>query len=156
MLNRNFLDKFLPEEQKTIDLARQALGDEVSVERVLEELRKLQADDYLSNDPRPYPQRGYGRARFQWPNFRFEGFSFKPEDHYLTIQGWPLGTECWFVRYNFGYTFFVTANTQIFAVSRAIVLARLGFKLRSQFRNDILEFIAETLLQPGPVDFQAK
>ncbi len=58
MIDRYFLDKFLPQDQATLDLARQALGgEELTVERVLEEFRKLQADDYLSSDPRPQHDR---------------------------------------------------------------------------------------------------
>lgn len=37
-----------------------------------------------------------------------------------------------------------------FAVARAIVLAKLDLKLRSQFRHGFKDFVAETLLQSGP------
>jgi hypothetical protein len=156
MIDRYFLDKFLPQEERTLDLARQALGGEnVSVERVLEEFKKLQADDYLSSDPRPQHQRypNPGQTRYEWRNFRFEGFSFKPEDNYFTELGWPLGTECWYLRYSLGHRVIATGETQLFAVARSIVLAKLDFKLRSQFRYGFKDYVAETLLQSGPVTF---
>jgi hypothetical protein len=35
---------------------------------------------------------GYDRLGFQW-----SGPKFKPEHHYLTHEGYPLGTVCWYV-----------------------------------------------------------
>lgn len=34
---------------------------------------------------------GYRFTRFEWV------LKFKPENHYLTSDGYPLGTTCWFV-----------------------------------------------------------
>lgn len=150
MIDRYFLDKFLPQDEDTLDLARLALGGaDLSVEKVLEEFRRMQSDDYLKFDPRTDDQRNHasGYPRFEWWNFRFVCFSFKPEDQYFTELGWPMGTECWFVHYTMGRRIIATGDTQLFAVARAIILAKLHFRLRGQFRHDFEEFIAETMLQ---------
>jgi hypothetical protein len=38
-------------------------------------------------------QQGDNRIGFEW-----DGPLWKPENRYLTNEGWPLGTTCWFVR----------------------------------------------------------
>lgn len=156
MIDRHFLDKFLPQDQATLDLACQALGgEEVTVERVLEEFRKLQADDYLSSDPRPqhdrYPK--FGHPRFEWFNLRFDGYGFKSVESYYTELGWPLGTECWYLNFSIGQRVIVTGYTQQFTVARAIILVKLALKQRREFRQGLQDYVAETMLQSGPVAF---
>jgi hypothetical protein len=38
------------------------------------------------------------RQGYDHPGFSWEGPIFKPENRYLTQEGYPLGTTCWYVR----------------------------------------------------------
>jgi hypothetical protein len=38
------------------------------------------------------------RMGYDSPGFSWVGPLFKPEHHYLTEDGYPLGTTCWYVR----------------------------------------------------------
>jgi hypothetical protein len=58
---------------------------------------------------------GYDNIGFAW-----QGPLFKPEHHYLTREGYPLGTTCWFVRIECdGYIKNVCADTPALAICRA-------------------------------------
>jgi hypothetical protein len=58
---------------------------------------------------------GYDNIGFAW-----QGPLFKPEHHYLTREGYPLGTTCWFVRIEHdGYIKGVCADTPELAICRA-------------------------------------
>lgn len=41
---------------------------------------------------------GYGSLGYAW-----DGPLYKPKDRYLTAEGWPLGTVCWFVEVSSGH-----------------------------------------------------
>jgi hypothetical protein len=57
------------------------------------------APDFLADPARWWPLverfsrlQGYERLGYEW-----EGPCFKPEHRYLTAEGYPLGTVCWYV-----------------------------------------------------------
>lgn len=57
-------------------------------------------------------QQGYDRPRFAW-----DGPLFKPEQRYLTHEGYGLGTTCWYVAVEeAGERWCVAADTPMLAV----------------------------------------
>jgi hypothetical protein len=64
---------------------------------------------------------GYDNIGFNW-----QGPLFKPEHHYLTQEGYPLGTTCWFVHIEHdGYIKIVCADTPELAICRAALEVNL-------------------------------
>jgi hypothetical protein len=62
---------------------------------------------------------GYGDLHFLW-----EGPIFKPEDKYLTAEGYPLGTTCWYIRLeNAGRRHIICAPTAPHAICLAALRA---------------------------------
>ena len=62
---------------------------------------------------------GYNSSGFNWM-----GPLFKPEHHYLTQEGYPLGTTCWFVRLESdGYIQNICADTPEHAICLAALKA---------------------------------
>lgn len=57
------------------------------------------------------------------PGLVWEGPLFKPAHRYLTNEGWPLGTECWYVRLDVsGWHVMVCAETPALAICRAYLI----------------------------------
>ena len=50
------------------------------------------------------------------------GLEYKDEAHYLTAEGWPLGTRCWYFCIDCGYRLFTCAETPELATMRAIIV----------------------------------
>lgn len=74
---------------------------------VLKLIERLQEDPYGLKEPA-----GHG---FSWV-----GPIFKSKAHYLTNEGYPLGTECWYVVIEWdGYRHIVCADTPQMAICRA-------------------------------------
>ena len=62
---------------------------------------------------------GYNNLSFEW-----YGPCFKPEHHYLTAEGYPLGTTCWYVRIETrNYALMIPADTAALAVCRSALVA---------------------------------
>lgn len=70
----------------------------------------------------PIAEKCARRMGYKHSGYRWEGPLFKPEDHYLTTEGYPLGTEGWFVHLEAcGRILSVVADTPALAVCRAVV-----------------------------------
>ena len=64
------------------------------------------------------------KMSYEDPGFRWEGPLFKPEHNYLTAEGYPLGTTCWYVRLeNEGERHWVCAESPALAICRAALMA---------------------------------
>lgn len=64
------------------------------------------------------------RMGYNSPGFDWQGPIFKPEHHYLTREGYPLGTTCWFVRLEAdGYIQNICAETPEHAICLAALKA---------------------------------
>lgn len=69
-------------------------------------------------------ERQVARSGSSEPRFRWDGPLFKPEHAYLTAEGYPLGTTCWYVALEHaGYRYVVCAETPQDAVRRAAAIA---------------------------------
>jgi hypothetical protein len=65
-------------------------------------------------------ERMTARMGYDDPHFDWVGPLFKPEHRYLTEEGYPLGTTCWFVRVeDRGFIHHVCADTPELAICLA-------------------------------------
>ncbi len=58
------------------------------------------------------------------------GLSYKDSGSYLTAEGWPLGTKCWFMPVNCGWRIYCCGETPQLAVLRGIVIMTIAIEQR--------------------------
>ena len=139
MLDREFLDRVLPDVPGTWELVSKITGiDFVNryrsatawrVHDGLEWLAKLtEKDRHAITDVRPdwkvdntHPL--YDPGQWTWPIRLNGGLEYKSKSEYLTNIGWHLRETCWFVRLEAGSRYIIAAETQHLAVGRAIIVA---------------------------------
>lgn len=66
------------------------------------------------------------RTIYELGGLKWDGPRYKPSDHYLTHEGYPLGTTCWYVmieRWGRGGRHFICADTAPLAIGRAALAA---------------------------------
>lgn len=122
MLTRDFLDEFLPGDEITRRLAERITGLDLSTDLLPKGLVWLadfiEKDRFNSvGDRRPEWR---DRHRDTWWDISHRGLGYKTSTHYLTAEGWPMMTTCWYVCVECGFREFVAAETPELAVLRAI------------------------------------
>lgn len=78
----------------------------------------------------------------------FRGLDYKPRSNYMTLEGWPTGTTCWFITVEYGWREQVTAPTPQLAVFRAIVVMCAAFRVRKTApskRRDVIEIMKQIM-----------
>jgi len=79
------------------------------------------------------------------------GVDYKPRSNYLTLEGWPTGTTCWFVTVDYGWRENITAPGPLLAVLRAIIVlcavVRTS-KTAPSKRREVLE-VMKQIMQEG-------
>lgn len=58
------------------------------------------------------------------------GLEYKNSSEYLTGEGWPLGTKCWFVCVESGWRAFICGETPKLAALRGVIVMATAAKLR--------------------------
>lgn len=141
MITKELLDEVLPDTLETIKLAevysglllredygRMVIPDVVEV--ALKWMAKCTEDDRFW---------GYGDRKPAWKtnesaewlySIETGGLQYKPSSCYLTAEGWPTGTTCWYVCIESGWREYVGAETPRLAVIRALVVIGLAARLR--------------------------
>lgn len=70
-----------------------------------------------------------GRMGYANPGFGWTGPLYKPENQYLTNEGYPLGTTCWYVMViKDGERKFICADTAPMAICKAALWVVSGEK----------------------------
>lgn len=135
MLNREFYDEHLPEDADLVSIANMFLKDQ---ERPLIRTRFLLYDglkflsDFheedknwqLKKDQKPdWSKVGHPDYvhEHQW-SITIGGLHYKGSDYYLTNDGWPTGTICWYVPIESGSRFKAAGSTPAAALLRAVVV----------------------------------
>lgn len=129
-VTRDWLDKHLPAEH-VIELARAVAPDFWTMEtagggRLTAALLWLAAMHEADRFPWP-AWKEYDPATGVHPetawSIRIAGLAYKGEDQYLTLEGWPLGTRCWYVRVECGWREFIAAEDPLVAALRGVFYA---------------------------------
>jgi len=120
MITREFLDKTIPDTHRMWELASKITSVDLAngyrsavAWRVYAGLEWLAAATERAQH--------YDAVAATWP-IRAHGLLLKPSDMYLTAEGWPLGTTCWYVLVECGSRWYACAETQHLAVLRGVVL----------------------------------
>jgi len=125
MITREWLDRALPVGPETRLAAEAACG--VMFERdtlpiCLNWLAEAtEADRFPEPEWKQFdPERG---ARFEsaWP-VSMGGLQYKSAGEYLTAEGWPLRTRCWFIVVECGWREIVAAEAPEWAAMRAAIV----------------------------------
>ena len=150
MLDREFLDAHLPLEV-ALPLARKLTGLAFYPDREYRWLaRGLQwIQDFVENDRHWWAKEP---GRNPEPSFEFKweincsGLEYKSSGHYLTSEGWCLGTTCWFGRVEMGWRENVGATTPTLAMLRTMIvmcLAKESRKLPEAERPNMVDLIIQ-------------
>jgi hypothetical protein len=108
----------------------------------------------------PIIQRCAQKMGYSNPGFVWRGPNFKPDDQYLTSEGYPLGTIGWYVYLECcGQRAFIVADTPALAVCRAVVFLHDVFldaleaekypTIRNGIVKDLFEDIDKQVRQAG-------
>jgi hypothetical protein len=152
-LTRDVLDKVIPKsihlENRARKIVRIARNDRIPLEACLIWLADTIEHDRFSGfgNGKNLPDwvRGFSRTD-HWQDLQIEGLEYKPAHKYLTAQGWPTGTKCWFVRMECGWREFVAHETPLITALRAVVVAHCWMQWRRippEERPDFVKMIQE-------------
>lgn len=123
MITRGWLDKHLPDTEKLHALARVIVGSD-------DPLAQLEWLAQASDSRRYYTPAWQKEARANYDHALADqerwgldigGLEYKPESRYLTAEGWPLGTRCWYVLVEKGFREVIAGETPKLALSRGII-----------------------------------
>jgi len=92
--------------------------EEVFVKNTLEWLVNFQESDRFPSSPDWRKDFPLGSCY----SIRFSGIHFKGSLDYLTAEGWPSGTTCWWSRVEEGSHYIVTAETVELLLMRIVVV----------------------------------
>jgi hypothetical protein len=128
MITREWLDEHLPAD-RALDLAETAAPDFRTMlvgKGLSDALRWLAALHEADRVPRPKwkdydPEKGV-HPETAWP-IRIGGLGYKGNDSYLTAEGWPLGTTCWYVKVECGWREYIAAEEPEIAALRGVFYA---------------------------------
>jgi hypothetical protein len=131
MLTREILDEVLPDSDATWKLAEHLTGVELADRsKVLTRGLRWLAD-FVEGDRFPV-QPDWARERHAYPfPITMRGLEYKSASQYLTAEGWPLGTRCWYVCIDSEWHQFAAAETPEMAIVRAMIVMSL-LKLRRE------------------------
>lgn len=127
-LDKEFWDTHLPDSPETIRRAEALTGLDLSNDLLGVGLRWLAEQTEREWMPR------WGDEAPEWkrpgsPHFgdydnsiSASGLSYKQWSHYLTLEGYPTGTTCWYVRIDAGWRQMVCGETPELALIRALIV----------------------------------
>lgn len=136
MWDRDYLDKYIPNPEVASEIILKHYKGGPPADASLEDLCVLLAD--IVRDDRFSAMRG----KKDWTKQHYDGMGdwweihsisleYKSSGQYLTDEGWPLGTECWFVRICEGANHCICAETPLLAAWRGLVYCMIYKKWRS-------------------------
>lgn len=152
MITREGLDAALPDTPQVWKLASRLAfqGDKLDQANILPAGLRWLAE-FTEGDRFSHAPEGWDWGDTWW-NIEIDGLNYKSRSHYLTAEGWPLQTTCWYVRVECGWREFVAAEIPELAVVRALIVVALAAKRRlitSKDRLPILE-MAKVALSENP------
>jgi hypothetical protein len=124
MIDREFLDAAMPDNEATLRRAEALTGLDLStdiVERGLAWLAEFQEKDRFSGYRGERDGWSDENKHDMWWNIICASLFYKGKDSYLTAEGWPLGTRCWYVRIECGRRDFACGETMRLAVLRGLI-----------------------------------
>lgn len=147
-INKEFLDRVIPDNPHSTRVAAQVVGKRHFVDNIVCSglqwlINVTEHDEYRSEKPDWYGKPGMDYMRDWWP-ISVDGLNYKKDTEYLTLEGWPLGTRCWYVRIETGWNEFFAADTMECAIVRAIIYVDSYIewrKIKPKERPDIEEII---------------
>ena len=90
---------------------------------------------FSSSDPNAPSWRDVNDPEYaytDWWSYRITTcLNFKPTDNYMTLEGWPLGTECWYTTIELGWREHTCSETPEMAIYRALILTHAALKHRA-------------------------
>lgn len=137
---REFWEEHFPDEYKCMRLAERLIDRTIMQDPIKEGLAymiELQKADRFSgySGPDVPPWRDVNNpdhAHADWWHYRITTcLYFKPEDNYMTTEGWPLGTECWYTTIELGWRNHTCSNTPEMAIYRALILSHVALQHRA-------------------------
>lgn len=138
MITRDWLDRILPPCAQLRDAAARITGDSgCGLSDGLLWMAQATEKDFF---PRP-AWKADGLSEDAWP-VRFNGLQYKDRGQYLTNQGWPLSTTCWFVTLECGWRDQVCAEDPELAVVRAVFMMDVAIKWRDTSPKGRGDFLA--------------
>lgn len=154
MLTRELLDEILPDSElldaavsrclKECFKVEEASHSAASVVWILQLMAEALERDFASwNDKEEWHKPGDPEFSRDWPySISFRGLQYKSYSNYLTAEGWPTGTKCWYVTVEYGWREHVTALDPYTAVKRAVVVMCAAFrtkKTRPSSRRELVD-----------------
>lgn len=139
MITREWIDRVLPRGPALMEAASREIGSTLSDDILLGVgLRWLAEVTEQDRFPRPaWTSETFDTA---WP-ITANGLKYKSESQYLTAQGWPLGTRCWFVTIECGWREHVFAEDPETALLRAICVVGAARRWRDTNPKQRLPFL---------------
>jgi len=137
---REFWEEHFPDEYKCMRLAERLIDRTIMQDPIKEGLAymiALQKSDRFSGYSGPdVPSwrdvNNPDHAHADWWHYRITTcLHFKPEDNYMTTEGWPLGTECWYTTIELGWRNHTCSNTPEMAIYRALILSHVALQHRA-------------------------
>lgn len=141
MMYRDFWEAHFPDEYKCMRLAERLIDRTIMQDPIKEGLAYMigvqKSDRFSGFSDRPgtpswrqrnSPDYEYG----DWWEYRITTcLNFKPEDNYMTNEGYPLGTECWYSTIELGWRIHTVSQTPEMAIYRALILTHVALKHRA-------------------------
>lgn len=158
-LNKQFWDRHLPDSPETIRRAEALTGLDLSKDLLGVGLRWLADQTEIEAKPR------WGDDTPEWhkpggedvlgPDWSISasGLSYKPWSNYLTLEGYPTGTTCWYVRIDAGWREMVCGETPELALVRGLIVFATAQKQRPtapRKRRELHEELASPVAPPPP------
>lgn len=151
-MNREWLDEAMPI-HRLGSLASKEVGEELTPENCLGVCLRWLAQ-FVEGDrwPRPPwkefdPIRG---ARHETVySIRFLGLDYKDNMSYLTAEGWPMDTTCWYVTIEMGHRDLIIADEIEHAVMRAVIFAAYSKRFRDIAPEDRPKYGLKQLIEDG-------
>jgi hypothetical protein len=148
MLDKEYFDKWMPAGIALESIAARITGrrGDFDVLHALNWMAAFQESDRFSRWPDQ--MKPWDRPAGDWWNLSFRGLQYKGSESYLTAEGWPCGTMCWYVCVECGWREFVCAEGMSTAVARAVLLIEALRLWRPTDRKRSMEAYLEDLCSP--------
>lgn len=160
-MTREFWEQHFPDEYKCMRLAERLIDRTIMQDPIKEGLAYMigvQTADrfsgFSSSDPNAPAWRdinNHDYAHSDWWHYRITTcLHFKPTDNYMTNEGWPLGTECWYCTIELGWRIHTCSETPEMAIYRALILTDTALKHRAMhpkrrpYLKDMMAEIAQS------------
>ncbi len=139
LFDREWMDQHLPHSKALYRLAISLCGTN-KMEDQLQWLAKLSEDDAFPRPPWKEERRADGSHYHDiaWA-LRVDGLNYKSRLQYLTAEGWPMGTACWYVQVDGGWRELITGETPSLALARAIIFVSVALIWRNTAPDERIE-----------------